>query len=434
MEDIATSCIRSIESLTDSGYPIVMSANISSYINGTYITPTVISTAYNIPTNSGANTKVGIISLGGGWLPSDLTASLANLGLSLSQPITTVLVDGATNSWTATNADVENTLDLYCVAGIVPSANIVIYIGQNSLTSFANVLNRAVAEECDVITISWTTDENMGAGDYLSAPLANAAAKGITVLAASGDKGSTGNDGNTGGITVCYPASSPNVVAVGGTQLTYNSSTYQRVSESVSIYSGGGISTVFSVPSWQTGLKANLFFSSNGYSHVSTITGRGVPDISAPFLNYIMWFNGASNNYSISNIALIGGTSASTPIMAGMFARYISASGRRPIPNAIHPILYANTSAYSDIISGNNLSYLTSGFVANVGWDPVVGLGAPIGNVVQQMVSSGGTTVKTATNTWSYLANVKVKTAPTTWSNVRAIWTKVDSTTWKQTF
>ena len=425
----AFSCITSIESLAESGYPIVTNANLSSYIDGTYITPTVISTAYNIPNNSGANTKVGIISLGGGWLPSDLTASLANIGLSLSQPITTVLIDGATNSWTANlaSADSENTLDLYCVAGMVPAANIVMYRTLNTTLSFANAIARAVNENCDVISISWGGTEH---SDFLGSALASATANGITVCVASGDYGS---ENTTGTLGVLYPASSPNVVAVGGTQLTYNSSTYQRVSESVSIYSGGGISTVFSVPSWQTGLKANLFFSSNGYSHVSTITGRGVPDISAPFLNYIMWFNGASNNYSISNIALIGGTSASTPIMAGMFARYISASGRRPIPNAIHPILYANTSAYSDIISGNNLSYLTGGFAANVGWDPVVGLGAPIGNVVQQMISSGGTKVKTAANTWSYLANVKVKTAPTTWSNVKAIWTKTISG-WSQSF
>jgi len=401
--------------------------SITNYVDGLHVTPTIISTAYNIPASTGANVKVGIVSLGGGWLPADLQKSLSNIGVTLTQNITSVLVDAAGNvfSTSDSNASLENTLDLYCVAGMAPGANIVIYTGQNSLTSFANVLNRAVAEECDVITISWATDESSGYGDYLHAPLANAASRGITVLAASGDKGSTGNDADVSAISVCYPASSPNVVAVGGTQLTYNTSTYARISESVSQNSGGGISTQFSVPSWQTGLKANLFFSSNGYSSVSTITGRGVPDVAAPYQTYPLWYN--------NGIAQVVGTSAAAPIIAGMFARYVSLTGRRPIPTAIHKILYENNNAYSDISIGNNLSYLTVGFVANVGWDPIIGLGAPIGNVVYQMVSSGGTTIKTAANTWSYVANVQVKTGATTWSNVKSIWTKTVNG-WTQSF
>jgi kumamolisin len=162
--------------------------------------------------------------------------------------------------------------------------------------------------------------------------LANAAAKGITVLAASGDQGSSGNQA-PGPISVCYPASSPNVVAVGGTILNYNTSTYARFLETASVSSGGGISTVFPVPTWQTGLQANLYFTSNGYSQVSTITGRGVPDISAPYQTYVMYYN--------NNIVGTGGTSASCPIMAGMLARFMSLNGgRRPIPGAIHKILY----------------------------------------------------------------------------------------------
>jgi len=158
------------------------------------------------------------------------------------------------------------------------------------------------------------------------------------------------------------------------------------------------------------------------------LTTRGVPDIAGPMNTYGLWFG--------NTITGFGGTSAATPIMAGMLARFMSLNGgRRPIPNAIHPILYGNLNAYYDITTGNNatVSY-SNGYAASSNWDPVTGLGVPFGNVVYQMVSSGGTTVKTAANTWSYLANVRVKTATNTWSNVQAIWTKVDSTTWKQTF
>jgi kumamolisin len=413
---IANSCINSWETITtDPAY------TIPDYISGTQVSPPAIASAYNMPASGGENAKVGIISLGGGWLPSDLQSSMSDLGLS--QPkITSVLVDGAGNvfSTSDSNSSNENTLDLYCVAGIVPRANIVLYTGLNSTSSFVNTLNRAVDENCDVISISWGIDEVYGAGDFLQAPLANAAAKGITILAASGDFGSEGS-ATPSVLTVNYPASSPNVVAVGGTIL--NITTHL---ETVSNSSGGGISTLFSVPSWQTGLSASLYFSANNYTQTSTISGRGVPDIAAPYQTYVLYYNG-----TISGAA---GTSASTPIIAGMLARYISLTGRRPIANAIHPILYSNTNAYFDITTGNNNNPLTVGFLANTGWDPVVGMGSPKSNIVYQMVTSGGTHIKSATNTWTPIANVYVKTGATTWANVRAVWTKINSTTWKQTF
>ena len=441
------------------------------------ITPLQIATAYNIPASTGANVKVGIISLGGGWSANDFNNSMGNLGLSItSANITTVLVDGATGTFTGGGYDVENTLDLYCVASMVPQANIVIYIGQvsggygglgvnwntnsnvattnNAINGFANVINRAVSENCDVITISYGYPEviqqagtNYYCGDFLQGPLANAAAKGITVCVSSGDYGSTDTIYLTQITTALYPATNANAVAVGGTTINLTASN-TRVAGGETVVndptgwsagwgSGGGISSFIPVPSWQTGLTANLYFASNGYSNVSTITGRGVPDIAAPMNGtsyggagvngYAMWFNGSVQEY--------GGTSASAPVMAGMFARFISLTGRRPIPNAMHQILYGNLNAYYDITTGNNDTVTTlAGYAASSNWDPVTGVGVPWGNVVYQMISSGGTTIKTGASTWNYIANVRVKTATNTWSNVRAIWTKVDSTTWKQTF
>ena len=108
--------------------------------------------------------------------------------------------------------------------------------------------------------------------------------------------------------------------------------------------------------------------------------------------------------------------------------------GRRPVIDGIHPILYSNINAYSDLTTGTNADPLPQGYAANIGWDPVVGMGAPLGTVLYPMITSGGTNIKTAANTWSYVSNVKVKTGSTTWSNVKAVWTKVNSTTWKQTF
>ena len=428
------------------------------------LTPTQIATAYNMPSSTGANVKIGIISLGGGWNATDFNNSMRDMGLNslvTSANITTVLVDGATGTFTGGDYDGENTLDLYCVAGIAPKANIVIYIGtpsgpnygttnplvtpsQNLTTGFGNIINRAVNENCDIITISWAYPESFVSsgttyyfGDWLAAPLANAAAKGISVLVASGDYGSEWH-ANANIVSISYPATSSNVIAVGGTNLTLGSGNV-RLTEIVENRdplftemgwgSGGGISTTIPVPSWQSGLTYKRYFVSNSTaSSPITLTNRGIPDIAGPMNAYAMWFNG--------NPSGAGGTSAATPIMAGMMARFMSLSGsRRPIPNAIHPVLYGNLNAYYDITTGNNATttYL-NGYAASSNWDPVTGVGVPWGNVVYQMVSSGGTTIKTGASTWNYIANVKVKTATNTWSNVQAIWTKVDSTTWKQTF
>jgi hypothetical protein len=389
-----------------------------------YLTPVKVATAYNMPTNSnGANIKVGVLAHGGGFKQSDLNSSMADLGLTAPN-VTVIGVDGATNNFVNTSdVSFETTLDLYCVAGIAPAANIVLFIGNVTNTSrWANLIQRAVDEDCDIITHSYSTHE--GFGPFLETPLSNAAKKGITFFTSTGDYGSRDKSGVEG---ANYPATSANVIAVGGTNLTVFSGNSIRSSEYASTQSGGGISSIISLPSWQTGLTYTPYFKANSTpGATANLTMRGVPDIAAAMNTYTFYFDG--------NVAGASGTSASTPIMAGMFARYISLmGGRRPVTNAIHPILYGNLAVYYDInVGGNNASYV-NGYATSANWDPVTGVGVPNSNQVYQMVASGGTTVKTAANTWSYLANVRVKTDATTWSNVRAIWTKTING-WKQTF
>jgi len=423
------------------------------------LTPVKIATAYNMPASDGAGVKIGIISLNGAWLESDLNQSMSDIGVPFdAADVTTVLVDGAPG--TSGYGDGENALDLYCVAGIAPAANIVIYIGVdtgvnwylnapsgtyfNSLNNgFANLIYRAVNEECDIISISWGANEmatdgvNTGyIGDYLKGPLDAAAAKGISVLIATGDFGATSGSSIT---TATYPSTNANVIAVGGTNLQLTAGNL-RLTETAEWNppgygsgwgGGGGISSYVGVPSYQSGLTYRRYFSSNSVTTSPiTLTTRGIPDISGPMNTYGMYLNGS--------IIGVGGTSAAAPIMAGMLARFMSLKGgRRPPANAIHSVLYGNLDAYYDILSGNNATTVSSiGYVASSNWDPVTGVGIPWGNLVYPMVSSSGTVVKTTSNnipTWSYLSNVKVKTAADTWSNVKAIWTKT-ITGWKQTF
>ena len=448
-----------------------MQANVRSYIDsvevlpsyasineGTLLTASKIATAYNVPYSTGAGVKVGVISLGGGYSQADLNSSLSNLGLT-APTVTFVPVDGTTNNYTANpnSADGENALDLVCVAGMVPQANVVLYMGRNEgvyysptpaiaanlnrFSSFGNAIQRAVDENCDVITISWGIAERFTSGpttyyfgDYLAAPLANAAARGISVFVAAGDYGSTASPG-VSVVSVDYPSASANAIAVGGTYLTLDGSN-QRLAETVYNNSepgyptgfggSGGVSAYMPRPPWQANLTYQRWFDSNSSAGpVTTLTTRGVPDISAAMNAYGVTIGGTVHGFS--------GTSASAPITAGIFARYISIHGRRPPANSIHSLLYANLDAYYDILSGDNASLLSTGYVASSNWDPVTGLGIPFGNTVQQMVASGGTVIKTADNTWNYVANVRVKTGATTWSNVKAIWTKTVSG-WRQTY
>ena len=422
------------------------------------LTAPKITTAYNIPAGNGSGVKVGIISLGGGFSQADLNKSMANLGLTTGN-VTFVGVDGTTNTpVTGSLADGENALDLVCVAGMVPSANIVLYKGLNSgvyfntdantanalnsNSSFGNAIQRAVDDNCDVITISWGIFEQKTignvvsyCGNYLNAPLANAAAKNISVFVSSGDYGSAATSNATIGMSPDYPATNSNVTAVGGTFLSLTGSNTRSL-ETVynnsevgltGVGGSGGVSSIISsLPSYQT----NLTYKTYPGNSVSNLTTRGVPDISAAMNAYGFWLGNTVHQGS--------GTSASAPIMAGMVARFISLnSGRRPPGGSggLNKILYQNTGSFYDITTGNNASLLATGYSATVGWDAAVGLSSQA-NATQtyQAVTSGGLRIKTASNTWSPVQNVQIKTPANTWSNVKTIWTKVDSITWKQTY
>jgi kumamolisin len=304
---------------------------------------------------------------------------------------------------------------------MVPDADITIYIGINSFQSFANTINAAINDNCDVITISWGTSEFYVQGDPLGSALANAAAKGISVFCASGDFGSSSNE-PAPYISAGYPASNLNVVGVGGTYLQLGAGNV-RLSESADSSSGGGISSRFAVPSYQQGLTYQTYSRpGNLIGPATPLSRRGVPDLAAPMERYVMYFNGS--------ITTIRGTSAGTPVMAGMTARFTALNQSRPI--TLKPTFYSNPNAFYDLTAGNNASYPTnSGYMATPGWDPVTGLGAPNGELLYAALTSGASSkVKDNLNQWQSIQSVKVKTDDTTWSDVQATWVKIDSNSW----
>jgi kumamolisin len=197
----------------------------------------------------------------------------------------------------------------------------------------------------------------------LDAACQSAAALGVTITAASGDNGSS--DGVTDGKNhVDFPSSSPHVLACGGTNLQGSGSSI--TSETVwneqpqGGATGGGVSNVFTLPSWQSKAKVPAPANPAG--------GRGVPDVAGdadPATGYIVRVDG--------KIMVIGGTSAVAPLWAGLIALANQQNGKPA--GFINPLIYAAKakSAFRDITATNNGS-----FKAGPGWDACTGLGSPV--------------------------------------------------------
>lgn len=332
-------------------------------------TPPQVAEAYKFPAKaSGTGQTIGIIELGGGYRQADLTAYFKTLGLP-APSMTAVSVDGGKNAPSnANSADGEVMLDIEVAASVAPGAKIAVYFSPNTDQGFIDAITTAVHDETNkpsVISISWGgpestwTKQSMTA---LDAACQSAAALGITITVAAGDNGST--DGLTGN-HVDFPASSPHVLACGGTKLDANGSTI--VSEVVwneltnkEGATGGGVSNVFALPSWQANAGVPKPSGKTG--------GRGVPDVAGdadPASGYQVRIDGSST--------VIGGTSAVAPLWAGLVAVANQQLGTQV--GFIQPAIYAAkaASAFNDITQGNN-----GAFSAGPGWDACTGLGSPI--------------------------------------------------------
>jgi kumamolisin len=222
-----------------------------------------------------------------------------------------------------------------------------------------------------VVSISWGGPESMWSAQSVNAfndVLQSAAALGVTICVASGDSGSSDAAGDPGD-QVDFPASSPYVLACGGTHL---SASAQGITNEVvwndgaqGGASGGGVSTVFALPVWQKGLEVSRTGGSGGTG--AALSMRGVPDVAgdaSPATGYDVLIDGEET--------VVGGTSAVAPLWAALIARINAAAGRAS--GFVNPKLYAAKSACRDITEGNNGS-----FAASPGWDACTGLGSPDG-------------------------------------------------------
>ena len=331
----------------------------------TVFTPPELAKIYNFPpTADGSGQCIGIIELGGGSSTTDLTNYFISLGITPPK-IVIVSVDNATSQPDISfSANSEVMLDIEIAGAIAPAASIVVYFAPNNNKGFIDAITTAIHDTVNkpaVISISWGESETLWTPQAMTAfesVFVDAAAMGITICAASGDKGSSDSI-DTEIISVDFPASAPHILGIGGTTLCID--TTKKVIETVwnnaSGATGGGYSSFFTIPAYQTSLNF-------------TQHGRGIPDVAAnadPTTGYIIQSNG--------DTVIVGGTSAATPLWAGLIALINQELGH-PI-GFLNPLLYNSLhtqNVTNDIITGNNGAYH-----ATPGWDACTGWGSPNG-------------------------------------------------------
>jgi kumamolisin len=348
----------------------------------TSYTPGQVAKLYDFPTKlNGSGVCIALIELGGGFNQTDLSKYWSQLNLSTTPTVSAVPVGNGSNNPTGdpNGPDGEVMLDIEVAGAIAPGAKIVAYFAENTDAGFLNAITTAIHDSTNnpsIISISWGGPESSWTQQAMTSmdeAFQGAAVMGVTICVASGDDGST--DGVDDGLNhVDFPASSPNVLACGGTRLIgsgtkITSETVWNELNDNEGATGGGVSDVFPLPGYQS--AAGVPTSANPGHKV----GRGVPDVAGvadPTTGYTTLVDGQSG--------VIGGTSAVAPLWAGLIA-LINESIGKPV-GFLNPLLYgqANKSAdFHDITSGNNGAY-----PAGPGWDACTGLGSPNGLDIAQ--------------------------------------------------
>ncbi|MGA7413219.1 MAG: S53 family peptidase [Bryobacteraceae bacterium] len=361
---------------------------------------------YNFPAGfDGTGQTIGIIELGGGYRPADMTKYFAGLNI----PVPTVIpvsVDGAANAPTSANsADAEVVLDIQVAGAAAPGAKYVVYFAPNDASSkgFIDALTKAIHDTQNnpsVVSISWGGPESVPNTSYqkqFDQVLQAAAMLGVTVIVAAGDNGAAdvGPREWDGKAHVDFPSSSPYILSCGGTRLITNGgaiaaeSVWNQNQADVNQDSfgagGGGVSGAFPLPAYQNSAKVPKAPKPKNFK------GRGVPDVTGdgdPDTGYNILVDGQKVQE--------GGTSAVAPLWAALVA--IINQKLKGRVGFINPQLYAlpaGSGAFNDItVGGNRVTYGSHknvGYDAGPGWDAASGLGSPNGTNLANFLKATAT-------------------------------------------
>jgi kumamolisin len=340
-------------------------------------TPEDLARHYNFPARvSGSGQCIAIIALQpDGHSSEDLRIYFKRFGIT--PPLVTLqqVRGGAISAGRAPRG--ELVAGIQVAGSVAPGVHIVVYVAPPTTAGFLHAVARAVHDRVNrpsVISISWGaaeaawTRQSMHTLDEL---FRAACVMGITVCCATGDRGSS--DGIPGRMAhASFPASSPHVLACGGTMLGPSGDEAVWNDGPGGGAGGGGISDIFPQPDWQQ--SAHVPPSANPRKH----TGRGLPDVSAnacPMTGYQVLID--------RNDAVVGGTSVVSPLWAALIA--LLNQKQSVSTGFFNPLLYGHLTSMSgalrDVTTGHNdLTGLVGAYQAGPGWDACTGWGSPDGS------------------------------------------------------
>ena len=298
----------------------------------------------------------------------------------LNPSLTTVNVDGGAPGGFSNEA----TLDVEAAGALAPGANLQIYqapnVSSGPVDLYAQIANDNTAS---IISTSWGDCEidPTGAVQAEQVIFEQMAAQGQTLIAAAGDSGSSDCTGIVSNApAVDDPASQPYVTGVGGLTISALSPLSETVWNSNGGAGGGGVSRIWSRPSWQ---KAN------GIAAGATM--RMVPDLSVmanPLTGFINYFTSTAN--SCQGWCSIGGTSIGAPLVSALVATAAQVCNTSRL-GFINPTLYAlarTGKGFVDVTTGGNDLFGTGVYSAGVGYDMTSGLGSPDPTFVNDLCPS----------------------------------------------
>ncbi len=368
-----------------------------------YLVPEDLATIYNIAPlyQTGLDgTAQGIAIVGQSAVdPNDLRTFKTRHNLPANDP-KFVLYNGVDPGFTS--AEIEGLLDLEWAGAIAPKATIYYVYGTSAFSAMIFAINLNLAP---VISVSY------GGCEYNYSPTAyraiaqQANAQGITILAASGDSGAANCDSQgssplaSKGLVPLFPAILPEVTAMGGTQFMEGDDNYWHSANSENL--GSAVSYIPEA-AWNESGSIGLLSTGGGISHIyPRPTWQNLPGTTdAPFRHYpdISLSSAGHDAYIVSyvgGLTAVSGTSASTPVMAGIVAllnqyQVKNAFQTKPGLGNINPQLYrlaqSAPNVFHDVVSGDNIVPCTLGspdcvtgkygYAASPGYDLATGIGS----------------------------------------------------------